>query len=59
MADKMRQYVEEAEAVHGEIDKDDADVWDLFAHKAALELWGQEHMKRFLCNIIAEGTEIH
>ena len=56
LAERMRQYVEEAEAIHGEIDKDDADIWDLFAHKAALELWGQERMKRFFETYLLGNT---
>lgn len=40
LAETMERYVREAEAVHGEIDTDDLDVWDLLAYKAALELWG-------------------
>ncbi len=40
LAALIARYAAEAEAVHGEIDKADGDIWDLLAYKAALELWG-------------------
>ena len=41
LAKTMERYVRESEAVHGAIDRDDVDLWDLFPYKAALELWGK------------------
>lgn len=55
LTETIERYVKEAEAVHGEIDREDGDLWDLLAYKAALELWGQPRILKYSLDEMSNG----